>query len=93
MARLPDNWQLIVSDVADSELPDGSFDRAVLDMLAPWDVLDSVSRLVVAGGVLVIYVATVTQLSRVGGGAAGSAVLDRTAIVGDAAAGLERRRA
>lgn len=62
--RAPDNWQLIVSDVADSELPDASFDRAVLDMLAPWEVLDSVSRLTVAGGVLIIYVATVTQLSR-----------------------------
>jgi tRNA (adenine57-N1/adenine58-N1)-methyltransferase len=62
--RAPDNWQLIVSDVADSELPDASFDRAVLDMLAPWEVLDAVSRLVVAGGVLMIYVATVTQLSR-----------------------------
>jgi tRNA (adenine57-N1/adenine58-N1)-methyltransferase catalytic subunit len=60
---LPDNWQLIVSDVNDSELPDGSVDRAVLDMLAPWEVLDTVSRLVTAGGVLVIYVATVTQLS------------------------------
>jgi tRNA (adenine57-N1/adenine58-N1)-methyltransferase catalytic subunit len=60
----PDNWQLIISDLADSELPDGSVDRAVLDMLAPWDVLDAVSRLVTAGGVLVIYVATVTQLSR-----------------------------
>jgi tRNA (adenine57-N1/adenine58-N1)-methyltransferase catalytic subunit len=62
--QLPDNWQLIISDVADSELPDGSVDRAVLDMLAPWEVLDAVSRLVIAGGVLVIYVATVTQLSR-----------------------------
>jgi tRNA (adenine57-N1/adenine58-N1)-methyltransferase catalytic subunit len=61
----PGNWRLIVSDVSDSELPDGSVDRAVLDMLAPWDVLDAVSRLVVAGGVLVVYVATVTQLSRV----------------------------
>lgn len=60
----PENWQLIVSDVADSDLPDDSVDRAVLDMLAPWEVLDSISRLVVAGGVLVIYVATVTQLSR-----------------------------
>ncbi|MBV8789963.1 MAG: tRNA (adenine(58)-N(1))-methyltransferase TrmI [Mycobacterium sp.] len=60
----PDNWQLIVSDLVESELPDGSFDRAVLDMLAPWEVLDTVSRLVTAGGVLMIYVATVTQLSR-----------------------------
>ena len=62
--QAPDNWQLIVSDVADSDLPDGSFDRAVLDMLAPWEVLDAVARLVIAGGVLMIYVATVTQLSR-----------------------------
>ncbi len=62
--QAPDNWQLIVSDVADSDLPDGSFDRAVLDMLAPWEVLHAVGRLVIAGGVLMIYVATVTQLSR-----------------------------
>jgi len=62
--QLPDNWELIVSDLADSDLPDGSFDRAVLDMLAPWDVLDAASRLLIAGGVLMIYVATVTQLSR-----------------------------
>ncbi len=62
--QLPDNWELIVSDLADSDMPDGSFDRAVLDMLAPWEVLDAVSRLVIAGGVLIIYVATVTQLSR-----------------------------
>ncbi|OBA78365.1 SAM-dependent methyltransferase [Mycobacterium sp. 1164966.3] len=61
--RQPDNWQLIISDIADSELPDGSVDRAVLDMLAPWEVLEPVSRLVIPGGVLVIYVATVTQLS------------------------------
>lgn len=61
----PPNWELVVSDVVDSGLPDGSFDRAVLDMLSPWEVLDAVSRLVVAGGVLVIYVATVTQLSKV----------------------------
>ena len=62
---LPPNWQMIIGDLADSELPDGSFDRAVLDMLAPWDVLEAVARLVVAGGVLIIYVATVTQLSKV----------------------------
>ena len=39
-------------------------DRVVLDMLAPWDVLDTVSTALVAGGVLIVYVATVTQLSR-----------------------------
>ncbi|OBG96480.1 SAM-dependent methyltransferase [Mycobacterium sp. E3251] len=63
--RPPDNWELIVGDVADSDRPDGSFDRAVLDMLAPWEVLDAVSRLLIPGGVLMVYVATVTQLSRV----------------------------
>jgi len=60
----PENWSLVVSDVNDADLADESVDRAVLDMLAPWDVLDAVSRFVVAGGVLVVYVATVTQLSK-----------------------------
>jgi tRNA (adenine57-N1/adenine58-N1)-methyltransferase len=62
--RVPDNWRLILSDVADTDLPDRSVDRVVLDMLAPWEVLDTVSRVVVAGGVLIVYLATVTQLSK-----------------------------
>ena len=61
----PDNWRLIISDVVDSDLPEASVDRAVLDMLAPWDVLDAVARMLVPGGVLIIYVATVTQLSTI----------------------------
>lgn len=65
LGELPDNWQLVMGDVADSDLPDGSIDRVVLDMLAPWDVLDTVSRVLIPGGVLVVYVATVTQLSQV----------------------------
>jgi tRNA (adenine57-N1/adenine58-N1)-methyltransferase len=60
----PANWQLIISDVADADLAAGSVDRVVLDMLAPWDVLDTVSRVLVAGGVLIVYLATVTQLSK-----------------------------
>lgn len=60
----PDNWRLVHADLADCDLPDGSVDRAVLDMLAPWDVLGAVSRVLIAGGVLMIYVATVTQLSK-----------------------------
>ena len=63
-AAEPANWRLIISDVVDSDLADASVDRAVLDMLAPWDVLDAVGRMLVPGGVLIIYVATVTQLSR-----------------------------
>ncbi len=62
--RRPDNWQLVISDLADCDLATGAVDRVVLDMLAPWDVLDAVSQVVVPGGVLMIYVATVTQLSK-----------------------------
>jgi tRNA (adenine57-N1/adenine58-N1)-methyltransferase len=61
----PANWQLVISDVADADdLTAGCIDRVVLDMLAPWDVLDTVARVLVAGGVLVVYLATVTQLSK-----------------------------
>ncbi|RRR45933.1 tRNA (adenine-N1)-methyltransferase [Mycolicibacter terrae] len=65
LGSLPDNWQLVMGDVAGCDMDAGSIDRVVLDMLAPWDVLDTVSRVLIPGGVLVIYVATVTQLSQV----------------------------
>lgn len=58
----PPNWDLTIADVAEFE---GEVDRVVLDMLAPWDVLPSVARNLVPGGVVVVYVATTTQLSRV----------------------------
>ncbi|KDE97393.1 SAM-dependent methlyltransferase [Mycolicibacterium aromaticivorans JS19b1 = JCM 16368] len=60
----PDNWRLIIGDIVDSDLVEASVDRVVLDMLAPWDVLDTVARLLIPGGVLMVYVATVTQLSK-----------------------------
>ena len=62
----PANWNLVVADLNDydAESADGQVDRVVLDMLAPWDVLDTVAKALVPGGVLIIYVATVTQLSR-----------------------------
>lgn len=56
-------WQLTVGDLA-SHLDVTEVDRVVLDMLAPWDCLDAVSRALVPGGVLICYVATTTQLSR-----------------------------
>lgn len=55
-------WSLVVDELADAVLP--TVDRVVLDMLAPWEVLDTVSAAMVPGGVLVGYVATTTQLSR-----------------------------
>lgn len=60
----PDNWNLVVEDLA--RLPtDERFDRVVLDMLAPWEPLDVVRTVLKPGGVVTIYVATVTQLSRI----------------------------
>ena len=54
-------WQLTVGDIA--ECRESEVDRVVLDMLAPWEVLDTVERVLVPGGVLVGYVATTPQLS------------------------------
>lgn len=62
--QTPDNWRLLIGDLAESDLPEASIDRVVLDMLAPWDVLETVARLLIPGGVLMVYVATVTQLSK-----------------------------
>ncbi len=59
---LPENWELVIADVADYSGPE--VDRVVLDMLAPWEVLGAIADALVAGGVLMVYVATVTQLSR-----------------------------
>jgi tRNA (adenine57-N1/adenine58-N1)-methyltransferase catalytic subunit len=57
-------WRLTVGDLA-LDLSDADVDRVVLDMLAPWECLDAAARALVPGGVLMAYVATTTQLSRV----------------------------
>ncbi len=59
----PTNWGLRRTDVA-AHPADEHVDRVILDMLSPWDVLDTVARALRPGGVLVGYVATTTQLSR-----------------------------
>jgi tRNA (adenine57-N1/adenine58-N1)-methyltransferase len=58
----PANWTLRLGDVRACE---ERVDRAVLDMLAPWEVLDAVGAALCPGGVLTVYLATTTQLSRV----------------------------
>lgn len=67
----PNNWSVHLGDLA-LELSDavepGSVDRMVLDMLAPWECLDAAATALTPGGVLVCYVATATQLSRVAEG-------------------------
>jgi tRNA (adenine57-N1/adenine58-N1)-methyltransferase catalytic subunit len=61
-------WQVTVGDLVEA-LPEtvgnGTIDRVVLDMLAPWECLDVVADALMPGGVLICYVATTTQLSRV----------------------------
>jgi tRNA (adenine57-N1/adenine58-N1)-methyltransferase len=59
----PANWTLRIGDMA-HDLVERDLDAIVLDMLAPWECLDSVARALAPGGVLVGYVATTTQLSR-----------------------------
>ena len=55
-------WTVTVGDLADA-LDETDVDRVVLDMLAPWEVLDAVSRALRPGGLVCAYVATTTQLS------------------------------
>lgn len=62
---IPDAWELRSGDAAEF---DGAVDRVVLDMLEPWAMIDMVTRSLVPGGVLVVYVATTTQLSRIAEG-------------------------
>ena len=65
---LPDTWRVVVGDLVETlpaELPAGGVDRVVLDMLAPWECIDVVADALTPGGVLLCYVATATQLSRV----------------------------
>lgn len=62
---IPPQWSLHVSDLAaHASAEDGAVDRVVLDMLSPWEHLDTVAKALVPGGVLVGYVASTTQLSR-----------------------------
>lgn len=68
LGEVPASWSITIGDLQE-QLPTtvepGSVDRVVLDMLAPWECLDAVADALTPGGVLLCYVATVTQLSRV----------------------------
>ena len=62
------NWHVYVGDFQDglnfNPQLEGGVDRIILDMLAPWECLDTAYRMLKPGGVLCMYVATTTQLSR-----------------------------
>src|SRR5690625_2411401 len=60
-------WHTEVGDLADvlpHKMDTGTVDRVVLDMLAPWENISVCAEALVPGGVLIAYVATATQLSR-----------------------------
>jgi tRNA (adenine57-N1/adenine58-N1)-methyltransferase catalytic subunit len=78
--EVPGWWRLVTGDLsapaaleslsgtspADSGDPSGdSFDRVILDMLAPWECLPDAAAVLAPGGLICCYVATTTQLSRV----------------------------
>lgn len=59
----PAQWTLREADVAEHP-PSEAVQRVVLDMLSPWEALPAVGAALQPGGVLVGYVATTPQLSR-----------------------------
>jgi len=64
---VPSSWNIYIGDLQE-QLPlkkePGSVDRIVLDMLAPWECVEECASALVPGGLIIGYVATVTQLSR-----------------------------
>jgi len=57
-------WTVTIGDLVDV-VADEQVDRAILDMLAPWDCVDVVGDVLVPGGILCCYVASTTQMGRV----------------------------
>ena len=68
LGHRPASWDVRVGDLV-TELPTavepGTVDRVILDMLAPWECIDAVAEALTPGGVVLCYIATATQLSRV----------------------------
>jgi tRNA (adenine57-N1/adenine58-N1)-methyltransferase len=64
----PKNWKIHLGDLQEQlpkKLKPQSVDRVVLDMLAPWECIDECATALAPGGLIIVYVATATQLSRV----------------------------
>lgn len=59
---VPENWSLTVGSIQDAEHK-GTYDRVILDMLAPWECVEMGAKVLRPGGVFLAYVATTTQLS------------------------------
>ncbi|WP_408934010.1 tRNA (adenine-N1)-methyltransferase [Corynebacterium marquesiae] len=63
----PEWWSPRLGDLGDVTAEDlgGPVDRVILDMLEPWEHLETVRDLLIPGGVFMTYVATVPQLMKV----------------------------
>lgn len=63
----PEWWSPRLGDLGDVTQEDlgGPVDRVILDMLEPWEHLETVRDLLIPGGVFMTYVATVPQLMKV----------------------------
>jgi len=64
----PKNWKIHIGSLQEQlpkTLKPQTVDRVVLDMLAPWECIEPCAQALAPGGLLIVYVATVTQLSRV----------------------------
>jgi tRNA (adenine57-N1/adenine58-N1)-methyltransferase len=59
----PKNWDLVVGAFQEQQY-EPQWDRVVLDMLAPWECVQTAADALVPGGVILAYVATTTQLSK-----------------------------
>lgn len=64
--KRPEWWNLLTGDFDSiaKNLDAHSVDRIMLDMLDPWNRLEQAHRVIVPGGVLIAYVTTTTQMSR-----------------------------
>jgi len=58
----PDQWTLSVGSVQEIS-HEKTYDRVILDMLAPWECVEIAAKVLRPGGVFLAYVATTTQLS------------------------------
>ena len=60
----PKNWKLTVGALQEQKL-ESDYDRVILDMLSPWECVETAAHALVPGGVFISYVATTTQLSKI----------------------------
>ncbi|MEW2359524.1 tRNA (adenine-N1)-methyltransferase [Spirillospora sp. NPDC029432] len=57
-------WRITVGSLEDA-LTETDIDRVVLDMLAPWECVDTIAKALIPGGMVCAYIATTTQMSRI----------------------------